>query len=129
MCSIRWALYDNFEFSTSIWGLLTFWGSGGTKTQRRAAILGQRIYNMTCHLIFACQLARPKSAFLGLHYATSDVTLKFSYAFGINTGILFVRPWTKYPFQADGAKTIKSVQSAIGVASSDNGAKRQCGTG
>ena len=61
---IRWALYDNFELSTLIYGSLTFWGPG-TKTQRRAAIFGQRVSGMTGHLIFACQPARSKKLFLG----------------------------------------------------------------
>ena len=38
---------------------------GGTTTQRRAAIFVQCVSGMTGHLIFACQLARPKKLFLG----------------------------------------------------------------
>ena len=37
--------------------------AGGIKTQRRAAIFGQRSSGMTTHLTFACQLARPQSDF------------------------------------------------------------------
>ena len=56
-----------FDLSIGVADLL---GAGGTTTQRRAAIFGQRNSVMTGHLIFAytfllifaCQLARPKKA-------------------------------------------------------------------
>ena len=46
-------------------GIADLSGAGGTKIKRRIAIFGQRVSGMTGHLIFACQLARPKKCFIG----------------------------------------------------------------
>ena len=63
--SMRWSLYDNFDFRLLYRGRWPF-GGRGTRTQRRTVIVVQRVSSMTGHLIFACHLARPKSV-LGGH--------------------------------------------------------------
>ena len=46
-------------------GVADLFGGRGTKTQRRVAVFDQRVSGMTGHLIFACQVARPKKFFFG----------------------------------------------------------------